>query len=115
MNGDEDRLMQLFMILLDNAIKFTQEHGQIDLGCVKQGRSVLITVKDNGAGILKSDLPLVFNRFYKGDYARDRWDQGAGLGLLIAHWIVDQHQGSIRISSEAGQGTMVAIRFPLIG
>ncbi|WP_042167632.1 sensor histidine kinase [Paenibacillus gorillae] len=111
-HGDEDRLKQLFMILLDNAIKFTQEHGQIDLGCVKQGKSVLITVQDNGAGILKRDLPLVFNRFYKS--ARDRGDQGAGLGLSIAHWIVDQHQGTIRISSEAGQGTMITIRFPLI-
>ncbi|MFF2480437.1 sensor histidine kinase [Paenibacillus sp. NPDC058071] len=114
-NGDEDRLMQLFMILLDNAIKFSQEHGQIDLGCARQGRSFLVTVKDNGAGIPERDLPLVFNRFYKGDSARDRGDHGAGLGLSIAHWIVDQHQGTIYISSEVGQGTTVMIRFPVIG
>ncbi|MBD3922046.1 hypothetical protein H8B09_25010 [Paenibacillus sp. PR3] len=113
-NGDEDRLMQLFMIVLDNAIKFTQEQGQIDLGCVRQGKSVLVFVQDNGAGIPERDLPLVFNRFYKGDSARDRGEQGAGLGLSIAHWIVDQHQGSIRINSEVGRGTTVAIRFPAV-
>jgi len=113
-NGDEDRLMQLFMIVMDNAIKFTQEHGQIDLVCVRQGKSVLVTVKDNGMGISERDLPLVFNRFYKGDTARDRRDHGAGLGLSIARWIVEQHQGSIHISSEAGRGTAVTIRFPLV-
>lgn len=114
-NGDEDRLMQLFMIVLDNAIKFTQEQGQIDLGCIRRGRSVLVFVQDNGVGISERDLPLVFSRFYKGDSARDRGEQGAGLGLSIAHWIVDQHQGSIRISSEAGHGTTVTIRFPAVG
>jgi two-component system sensor histidine kinase CiaH len=113
-NGDEDRLMQLFMIVMDNAIKFTQERGQIDLVCVRQGKSVLVTVKDNGMGISERDLPLVFNRFYKGDTARDRRDHGAGLGLSIARWIVEQHQGSIHISSEAGRGTAVTIRFPLV-
>lgn len=111
-NGDEDRLMQLLMILVDNAIKFTQQHGQVDLRCVRQGRSVVVTVKDNGAGIPERELPLVFNRFYKGDSARDRGDSGAGLGLSIAKWIVDQHQGSIHLSSEVGHGTTVTIRFP---
>ncbi|WP_239618012.1 sensor histidine kinase [Cohnella mopanensis] len=114
-NGDEDRLMQLFMILMDNAIKFTQEHGRIDLECIRQGKSVLLIVKDNGAGIPELELPLIFNRFYKGDSARNRGDHGAGLGLSIARWIIDQHQGSIRISSEVGRGTTVSIRFPVIG
>ncbi|MUT68818.1 cell wall metabolism sensor histidine kinase WalK [Paenibacillus sp. NEAU-GSW1] len=114
-HGDEDRLMQLFMILIDNAIKFTQEQGQIDLECFRQGKSVVVTVKDNGAGISERDLPLVFNRFYKGDSARDRGEHGAGLGLSIASWIVDQHRGSVHISSEVGCGTTVTIRFPGIG
>ncbi|MFC5703256.1 sensor histidine kinase [Cohnella faecalis] len=113
-NGAEDRLIQLFMILMDNAIKFTPEHGQIDLECVRQGKSVVVTVKDNGAGISERDLPLVFDRFYKGDSARDRGDHGAGLGLSIARWIVDQHQGSVHISSEVGHGTSVTIRFPML-
>jgi two-component system sensor histidine kinase CiaH len=112
--GDEERLMQLFMIIIDNAIKFTQERGQIDLACVRQGKSVLVTVKDDGAGISERDLPLVFNRFYKGDTARDRKDHGAGLGLSIARWIVDQHHGSIHISSVAERGTTVTIRFALL-
>ncbi|WP_127533172.1 sensor histidine kinase [Paenibacillus kobensis] len=113
-HGDEDRLVQMLMILLDNAMKFTQEHGQIDLGCVRQGKSVLVTVKDNGAGIPERELPFVFNRFYKGDSARQRGGHGAGLGLSIVRWIVDQHQGSVHISSEVGQGTTVAIRFPVL-
>lgn len=113
-NGDENRLIQLVMIVVDNAIKFTQKHGQIDLGCFRQGKSVVVTVKDNGAGILKSELPFVYDRFYKGDSARDREDNGVGLGLSIARWIVDQHQGSVRISSEAGYGTTVTIRFPAL-
>lgn len=114
-NGDQDRLMQLFMIVVDNAMKFAQQHGQIELGCVRQGRLVVVTVKDNGAGIPKRELPFVFDRFYKGDSARDRGengDSGAGLGLSIAKWIVEQHQGSIHMSSEAGAGTTVTIRLP---
>ncbi|WP_127573029.1 sensor histidine kinase [Paenibacillus xylaniclasticus] len=114
-NGDESRLIQLFMILLDNAIKFTQEYGQIGLVCMRQGKSVLVIVKDNGAGIPKRELPLVFNRFYKGDFARSRGEHGAGLGLSIARWIVDQHQGSISVSSDVGRGTTVTIRLPAIG
>lgn len=74
MNGDENRLIQLFMILLDNAIKYTQADGQIDLECLRQGKSVLVTVKDNGVGISEHELPLVFNRFYKGDSSRSRGD-----------------------------------------
>ncbi|OMC93911.1 hypothetical protein BJP48_02270 [Paenibacillus odorifer] len=114
MNGDENRLIQLFMILLDNAIKFTQADGQIDLECLRQGKSVLVTVKDNGVGISEHELPLVFNRFYKGDSSRSRGDHGAGLGLSIARWIVDQHQGTVHISSGVGCGTTVMIRFPVI-
>jgi len=114
MNGDENRLIQLFMILLDNAIKFTQVDGQIDLECLRQGKSVLVTVKDNGVGISEHELPLVFNRFYKGDSSRSRGDHGAGLGLSIARWIVDQHQGTVHISSGVGCGTTVMIRFPVI-
>ncbi|WP_339273305.1 HAMP domain-containing sensor histidine kinase [Paenibacillus sp. FSL W8-0187] len=113
-NGDEDRLIQLFMILLDNAIKFTQSDGQIDLECIRQGKSVLVTIKDNGVGISEHELPLIFNRFYKGDSSRNRGDHGAGLGLSIARWIVDQHQGSVHISSGVGCGTTVMIRFPEI-
>lgn len=74
MNGDENRLIQLFMILLDNAIKYTQADGEIDLECLRQGKSVLVTVKDNGVGISEHELPLVFNRFYKGDSSRSRGD-----------------------------------------
>uniref|UniRef100_UPI00403F391A ATP-binding protein n=1 Tax=Paenibacillus sp. FSL R7-0189 TaxID=2921673 RepID=UPI00403F391A len=81
---------------------------------MRQGKSVLVTVKDNGVGISEHELPLVFNRFYKGDSSRSRGDHGAGLGLSIACWIVDQHQGTVHISSGVGCGTTVMIRFPVI-
>lgn len=71
----------MFMILLDNAIKFTQADGKIDLECLRQGKSILVAIKDNGVGISEHELPLVFNRFYKGDSSRNRGDHGAGLGL----------------------------------
>ncbi|WP_442953947.1 ATP-binding protein [Paenibacillus sp. JZ16] len=62
-------------------------------GCcdLRQGKSVLVTVKDNGVGISEHEMPLIFNRFYKGDSSINRGDHGAGLGLSIARWIVDQH------------------------
>ena len=110
--GDEDRLRQLVLILLDNALKYTPPGGAVTLGLQQVGESVEISVRDTGVGIAPADLPHVFERFYRADPARGRDAGGTGLGLAIAKWIVEQHQGTIGIESIPGQGTQVAVRLP---
>jgi len=111
--GDEDRLKQLVLILLDNAIKYTLGDGQIILGLRCQNHSVEILVRDTGIGIAPEDLPLVFERFYRADPARNYDLGGTGLGLPIARWIVKQHSGEIWLKSQPGQGTTAIVRLPL--
>ena len=109
--GDSILVRQLAMILLDNAIKFTPSGGTIHLRIfADDGRSSLV-VEDTGIGIPASQLPHIYERFYRGDPARER-SEGAGLGLSIARWIADAHGAEIEISSRAGGGTRAEIRFP---
>ena len=117
-NGDPTLLRQLVLILLDNAIKFTDPGGVVRVG-VRAGASVAtLTVADTGIGIPPDQLPHVFDRFYRGDSSRTRdasrggGSEGVGLGLSIAQWIAEQHGGSIRIDSETGQGTRITVQFP---
>lgn len=72
-----------------------------------------IKVTDSGIGISESDLPHIFDRFWRADKVRSRGAGGAGLGLSIAHWIVDQHRGSIEVQSKLGQGSTFIVRIPL--
>ncbi|GHO80179.1 two-component sensor histidine kinase [Ktedonobacter sp. SOSP1-85] len=111
--GDEDRLKQLLLILLDNALKYTPAGGEVVLGLRPQEERVDILVRDTGVGIAPEALPHVFERFYRADPARSRDPGGTGLGLPIAQWIVEQHQGTIRLESQPGQGTLVTVRLPL--
>ncbi|MFD0698538.1 sensor histidine kinase [Paenibacillus sp. GCM10027628] len=110
--GDEGRLRQLFIILLDNALKFTPPHGSIEFTCHNLPHSVKIMVKDSGCGIAEADLPHIFERFYRGDKVRSRNEGGTGLGLSIAEWIVHAHKGSIRVTSQVSVGTEFQIIFP---
>jgi len=111
--GDEDRLKQLVLILLDNALKYTPCTGHVTLGLERLEASSKITVRDTGVGIAPEDLPHVFERFYRADPARSRDPEGTGLGLSIARWIVEQHDGEIKLESQPGQGTLAAVSFPL--
>lgn len=113
MLGDRERLHQLFVILLDNALKYTEEKGTIRVSCFREGKHVKITVKDTGIGIPKKDLPLIFNRFFRGDKARNRTQVGTGLGLSIAKWIAESHEGKIQVESEVNVGTCVTVDLPL--
>ncbi|ADU50887.1 integral membrane sensor signal transduction histidine kinase [Thermaerobacter marianensis DSM 12885] len=113
--GDADRIKQLLLILLDNAIKYTPAGGRIVLGLQDAGGDAVLTVADTGVGIPAADLPHVFERFYRADPARSRDPGGTGLGLPIARWIVEQHGGSIAIDSAPGQGTTVTVRLPGTG
>lgn len=111
--ADKERLHQLFVILLDNAIKYTLPRGHIHILCSKQSNMVLIKVTDTGCGIRTEDLPRVFDRFFRGDKVRSRDSGGAGLGLAIARWIVDKHGGKIWATSEIGVGTEFHVTLPL--
>jgi signal transduction histidine kinase len=121
--GDAALLRQLVMILLDNAVKFTAFGGLVRVGVEASATAATMTVSDSGVGIPADQLPHVFERFYRGDPARTRdvvrdaprdtgASEGAGLGLSIAQWISEEHAGTIRIESSAGQGTVVTVQLP---
>lgn len=110
--GDADRLKQLLLILLDNALKYTPPGGRVSVSLVTGTSYAVITITDTGIGIAAADLPYVFDRFYRADPARSRDPGGTGLGLPIAQWIVQQHGGSIELQSQVGQGTTATIHLP---
>jgi len=111
--GDEERLHQLLMILIDNAVKYTPDRGIVSIACRKLPHSAQIVVEDTGVGIPQEHLPHIFDRFYRGDRARTREDGGTGLGLAIAKWIVERHGGRIAADSRLGTGTTVRVQLPL--
>ena len=112
--GDPDRLKELFLILLDNAIKYTLPGEQVILELSRQDGSAEVLVRDDGVGIAPEDLLRVFERFYRADPARTRDPGGTGLGLPIARWIAEAHGGHIELESKPGEGTTVVVRLPLL-
>jgi two-component system OmpR family sensor kinase len=112
--GDGDRLKQLVINLVDNAIKYTPSGGEVFLSLSKFDSVAEIVVRDNGLGIPPEDLPHIFDRFYRVDKARSRKMGGSGLGLSIARWIVEAHGGDIRVESKMGQGSAFIVTLPAI-
>ncbi|MHA6532108.1 sensor histidine kinase [Paenibacillus sp. BAC0078] len=115
MNGDEARVSQLLVILLDNAIKYTPEGGNVNLTISRsEGRSrkLIIEVKDSGIGIAPEDLPRIFERFYRVDKSRARELGGYGIGLSIAKWIAEAHEGRITAASVVGEGSIFTVEIP---
>jgi two-component system sensor histidine kinase CiaH len=111
--GDEMRLRELLLILLDNAIKFTDAAGTVKMTLEADGGKAVLRVRDSGSGIPPEALPHVFDRFYRADKARSQTEGGAGLGLAIAKWIVEAHRGSIRVDSSPGTGTTFTVELPI--
>jgi heavy metal sensor kinase len=112
--GDAEALRRVVNILLDNAFKYTPAPGGVITLAAEQGDgSALISVRDNGMGIAEEDQARVFERFYRVDKARSRELGGAGLGLSIAQWIVQQHHGKIRVESALGAGSIFRVELPL--
>lgn len=112
LNADKVMLKQLINILLDNALKYTNEDKKIEIKLARQSSQVKIIIKDNGIGIKKEDLPFIFDRFWRAE--KSRHQKGLGLGLSLADTIVKLHHGSITASSQLGQGTAFEIILPLI-
>jgi heavy metal sensor kinase len=111
-SGDPHALRRLFLILIDNAVKYTPANGRVSVTLNRSGNDVAVKVRDTGIGISQQDLPFIFDRFYRADKARSR-ESGAGLGLSIARWIADAHRGSIRVESGVGQGSSFEVRIPV--
>jgi len=111
--GDRIYLEKLFSNIISNAIFYGKEKGSIIINAKKDKKYIIITIKDNGIGIEKEDLPNIFNRFYRAENARDTKREGTGLGLAISKWIVESHDGNIEVSSVIKKGTTFTISLPL--
>lgn len=110
---DKDRVEQVILNVLSNAINYTQEGGRIDIDAITDSKEVKIIVADNGIGIPDEEQSRVFERFFRVDKARSRSMGGTGLGLAISKQIVEEHGGRIELSSKEGRGTTVTIVLPL--
>ena len=111
--GEPDAIEQVITNIISNSIKYTPGGGKIDISCYGDFSRAYIMVRDNGIGIPKSDLPRIFERFYRVDKARSRQSGGTGLGLAIAKEIILRHDGTIEIESPEQKGTIVKITLPL--
>jgi signal transduction histidine kinase len=112
--GDRDRLKQVLVNLVGNAVQYTPPGGQVALSLDRSDNQARILVTDSGPGISPKDLPHIFERFYRGEKSRKRGQgSGFGLGLSIAYWIVRNHNGRIEVNSREGQGTTFCVWLPL--
>jgi two-component system OmpR family sensor kinase len=113
--GDQDRLKQVLLNLIGNAINYTPQGGTVTLSLGKDQEEAILTIKDTGQGIPEEDIPHVFERFYRAEKSRTRSrdGKGFGLGLSIAYWIVRNHEGHIDVESTEGEGTTFTVRLPL--
>jgi heavy metal sensor kinase len=112
--GDQAKVYQIFLNLVDNAVKYTPEGGLISITIHRDGRFAEVRVRDTGIGISAEHQKKIFDRFYRVDRARSRELGGAGLGLSIVQWKVEVHGGTIRVESEPGQGSTFIVRLPLL-
>ena len=108
--GDEEKLGQVLVNLVDNALKFTPEGGSVTLSVSARETAVELQVRDTGLGIGRDELPHIFERFYKVD--RSRRDGGTGLGLAIVKHIVQLHGGEVKAESEQGMGSTFSFALP---
>jgi two-component system phosphate regulon sensor histidine kinase PhoR len=111
-HADGTRLEEVLYNLLDNAVKFSRENGQIHLQATRRGFDLVLSVADNGLGIGKEHLPRIFERFYRADKARSRELGGTGLGLAIVKHIAQLHGGRVEAESELGRGTTIHVVLP---
>lgn len=113
-HADRHRLRQLLLNLTDNAIKYNQPEGRVEMTLKRDGVAAELKIVNTGAGIPCERLPRVFDRFFRGDSAHSGKVEGCGLGLCIAQWIVHAHDGAIAITSQPGALTTVTVRLPSV-
>ncbi len=111
--GDESKLSQVVYNLIDNAVKYTPEGGQVAVRLESEGKEAVLTVSDNGIGIPEEDVKHIFDRFYRVDKARSRATGGTGLGLSIVAQMVKLHGGDIAVTSENGKGSVFTVHLPI--
>lgn len=115
-NGDRDRLKQVFINLMANAIQYTPQGGDVFMSLEQIKEQGRVIVRDTGPGIPPEDVPHIFERFYRAEKSRTRGKStGFGLGLSIVNWIVEKHGGRIEVDSHEGKGTAFAVWLPLFG
>lgn len=111
--GDELRLRELLLNLVENAVKYSHPGGKIEIGLVTDGQQAIISVSDRGIGIAPEDHRKIFDRFFRTDEARAHTKKGTGLGLAICAWIAESHKGRISVKSNVGQGSTFTVTLPL--
>jgi two-component system OmpR family sensor kinase len=109
--GDRDLLVTALRNLLDNALKFTREDGQVEIRASDDGRTVTLEVADTGIGIAEEEIPYIFEELYRGQNAKRI--SGSGMGLALVQRIVTLHRGAIRVRTREGSGTVISIHLPL--
>ena len=112
-DADPSRLKQVVVNLLDNAIKYTPEGGNVSISVMRQDGHAVLEVEDTGLGISANDLPHIFDRFYRADKARSRQMGGTGLGLSIVRSICQAHGGQVTVNSAEGRGSRFRVELPL--
>ena len=112
--GDQLKLRQLLVNLLTNAIRYTSAGGKVNLTVKNVEAGVEIAVADTGIGIPAEDIPRIFDRFYRADKARSRQYGGSGLGLSIVKSIVNSHEGTIKVDSVVGEGSVFKVILPAV-
>jgi heavy metal sensor kinase len=112
--GDEARLREVFMNLLDNAIRYTPSPGTVSISLHREAQMAVAAITDTGVGIPAEDMPFIFERFYRVDKSRCRAEGGTGLGLAICRHIAEAHGGKIEVESRPGMGSTFSVRLPLL-
>lgn len=110
--AEKDRVQQIILNLLTNAINYTPENGEVKIAVLEKDNAVDLIIKDTGIGVPKKELPRIFERFYRVDKARSRSSGGTGLGLAIVKHLVEAHNGKINVKSIEGEGTTFTVTFP---
>ncbi|RMH09451.1 MAG: HAMP domain-containing protein [Nitrospirae bacterium] len=112
--GDEWRLREMLLNIVDNAVKYSRRMGKVELSLTREGSMARLSVRDYGIGIAPDEQALIFDRFYRSDAARAHVQQGTGLGLSICKWIAEAHHGRIHVESMLGHGSCFTIYLPLL-